>query len=64
MRSFAPLLDHEPPLEHDVFRNRQDTLFEHRAHFMRKPIIQFAAMVWIGDEFYANLISARVTELI
>src|SRR5688572_16436945 len=36
--ALAPLLDHEPPLEHDVFGDRERALLEHRADFVSEPV--------------------------
>ena len=43
MAGFAAVFDQEPPLEHDVFGDCEHSLFEHRPHLVRKPIIQFGA---------------------
>ena len=39
--ALAPLLDHESPLEHDVFGDREDALLEHRTDFVREPVQEF-----------------------
>jgi hypothetical protein len=39
MARLATILHQEPPLEHDVFGDRQDTLLEHRPYLVREPIV-------------------------
>src|SRR5260370_39833850 len=51
MARLAAILNQEPPLEHNVFGYRENTLLEHRPHLMRKPIIQLSAKVGVADEF-------------
>jgi hypothetical protein len=41
-------------LEHDVFRDRQDALIEHRPHLMSQPVVRFCAAPRVGDQFNAK----------
>jgi len=50
MADLAAVFDQQPPLEHDILAHREDALFEHRAHLVREPIIQFRAAGGVGDE--------------
>ena len=49
--ALAPLLDHEPPLEHDVFGDRERALLEHGTDFVSEPVHEFGAARGIGNEF-------------
>jgi len=51
MARLAAILNQEPPLEHNVFGYRENTLLEHQPHLMRKPIIQLSPKVGVADEF-------------
>jgi len=55
-------LRQEPPLEHDVFGDREDTLLEHRPHLVREPVIEFGAAAGVTDES-CRPVSASVAEL-
>ena len=63
MTDLAAVFDEKPPLEHDILAHREDALFEHRAHFVREPIIQFRAAAGSATSSIPNLISASVTAL-
>ena len=39
MARFAALFDQEPPVEHNVFDDRENTLLKYRPYLMRMPII-------------------------
>lgn len=47
MADLAPFLDHKPPFEHDIFRDRHYPLLEHRAHSMSKPVVEFGTPSYI-----------------
>jgi hypothetical protein len=51
---FATIFNQEPPLEHDVFRNRQNALVEHGSYLVRQPIAQLGALSRISDQFNAE----------
>ena len=48
---FTPLLDHEPPPEHHVFRDLQHTLFEQRPYRVRQSVMRRRAVGRIGGAF-------------
>jgi hypothetical protein len=50
MARLATVLHQEPPLEHDVFRDRQNTLLEHRPDLVREPVIEFGSLGRIGQD--------------
>ena len=50
MAGLAAIFDQEPPLEHNIFRDRQYTLLEHRADLVREPVTEFASLGRIGDK--------------
>ena len=50
----AAVLDEEPPLEHDVFGNREDALLEHWSYLVREPIVEFGAPSSLADQFNAE----------
>lgn len=54
MPSLAAFLGQEAPFEHNVFADGQDTLLEHGAHLVRKPIIEFSAFACVEHEFNAK----------
>ena len=46
----AAIFHQEPPLEHDFFRNQQNTLLEHRSYLVREPVIEFGSFGRIGHD--------------
>jgi hypothetical protein len=50
----AAVLDQQPPLEHDVFGDGEHALVEHRAHFVREPVIELGAAAGVGDQLDAE----------
>lgn len=51
MAALAPLLDQQPPLEHDVFADRKSAVLEHRAQLQIQPVIEGCAFVNVLDQF-------------
>ena len=64
MPGLATVLDKQPPLDHDVFGDWKYALFEHRAHLIRKPIVQLGTSLQVLKLLDAEGISASVTMLI
>src|SRR5260370_32879384 len=54
MPSLAAARDKKPPLKHDIFRDRQHALIEHRPPLVRQPVVQLGAPISIGDQFNAE----------
>jgi hypothetical protein len=50
LAGLAAIFHQEPPLEHDFFRNRQNTLLEHRPYLVREPVIEFGSFGRIGHD--------------
>jgi hypothetical protein len=51
----AAVFHQEPPLEHDFFRDRQNTLLEHRPYLVREPVIEFGSLGRIGHDLDPEL---------
>src|SRR6185312_5041541 len=63
--AFAALLDKQSPFEHDVFADRENTLFEHRSHLMSQPVGQLRATrgVWNQLDAESNLSQRHGTDI-
>ena len=49
--SLVAIFHQEPPLDHDFFRDRQNTLLEHGPYLVHKPVIEFGSLGRIGHNF-------------
>lgn len=54
MPGLAPVLDQEPPLEHDILADRQGAFLEHRPHLVRQPLVKLGTVRGVGDQFNAE----------
>src|ERR1700722_5063749 len=54
MTDLAPLLDQEPPFQHDILCNRQHPLLEHWAHLVGEPIVEFGAARYVRQNLNAE----------
>jgi hypothetical protein len=51
---FAAFFQQNPPPEHDVFGNRQNSLLEHGAYRKRQPVFQFVPAGSFAQQFDAE----------
>ena len=54
MSALPAFLDEKAPFEHNVFGDREHSIFEHRPHFVRQPIVELGPLGGIGREFNAE----------
>src|SRR3984893_13434241 len=54
MTDLAPLLDQEPPFEHDILRDRQHSLLEHWADLVGEPVVEFGTACYVRQNLNAE----------
>ena len=54
MSQLAPSFHQQAPLEHDVFADREDPVFKHRAQLLLEPVVQRSPLLHVGYQLDAK----------